>query len=260
MNIPQTIKRQLQEYADRYEVADFIIGDPSYFMHQVSGVENQETTAFVAQALSYGSRKQFMPKIESLLQASGGDMYNWIKSGKFNSVIKANNHTCFYRLYTNADMNAFLTSCRLLLNEHGSIGNYVRQNAQTGFEAIDCLCRFFAKHGSGGIIPKDTTSCCKRIAMFLRWMVRTGSPVDLGLWTFISPSTLIMPLDTHVLTEAQSLSLISSRTASMSAAKRLTATLAEVFSDDPLKADFALFGYGVTKQMESKLQTITTQE
>ena len=81
--------------------------------------------------------------------------------------------------------------------------------------------------------------------MFMRWMVRTGSPVDLGLWTFLSPTTLIMPLDTHVLQQAQRLQLITSATASMSTALRLTDTLREVFPDDPTRADFALFGYGV---------------
>ena len=82
--------------------------------------------------------------------------------------------------------------------------------------------------------------------MFLRWMVRDGSPVDLGLWADrIDKKSLIMPLDTHVLTEASRLGLITSRCTSMSAARRLTAALAEVFPDDPLKGDFALFGYGV---------------
>ena len=82
--------------------------------------------------------------------------------------------------------------------------------------------------------------------MFLRWMVRDSSPVDLGLWAdFIDKRSLIVPLDTHVLTEASALGLIHSRNASMSSALRLTSTLATIFPDDPLKGDFALFGYGV---------------
>ena len=80
--------------------------------------------------------------------------------------------------------------------------------------------------------------------MFLRWMVRDGSPVDLGLWPFIDKKSLIIPMDTHVLQEACKLGLIKSRTASMSAALRLSKALADVFPDDPMKGDFALFGYG----------------
>ena len=81
--------------------------------------------------------------------------------------------------------------------------------------------------------------------MFLRWMVRDASPVDLGLWSFIDKRSLLIPLDTHVLNQALSLGLVSSRTASMSAVKRLSDRLLEVFPDDPLRADFALFGVGV---------------
>ena len=82
--------------------------------------------------------------------------------------------------------------------------------------------------------------------MFLRWMVRSDSPVDLGLWSkFIDRRTLIIPLDTHVLQQSVRLGLLNSKTATMSTAIRLTKTLAEIFPEDPLKGDFALFGYGV---------------
>ena len=108
------------------------------------------------------------------------------------------------------------------------------------------LTEWFAEHGSVGVIPKNTASSCKRVCMFLRWMVRTDSPVDLGLWAeFIDRTTLIVPMDTHVVQEANRLGLISSRSTSMSAALKLTAKLREIFPDDPLKGDFALFGVGV---------------
>ena len=84
--------------------------------------------------------------------------------------------------------------------------------------------------------------------MWLRGMVRDGSEVDLGLWsTVIDKRTLIMPLDTHVVQQAMSLGLLSSHTASMASALRLTALMRRVFPDDPLKGDFALFGAGVGK-------------
>ena len=68
----------LRELAERYETSDFVNGDPSWFMHQVVGRENQEATAFVASCLSYGSRKQFLPKIQQLLDFANGDIYEWI--------------------------------------------------------------------------------------------------------------------------------------------------------------------------------------
>jgi uncharacterized protein (TIGR02757 family) len=84
--------------------------------------------------------------------------------------------------------------------------------------------------------------------MFMRWMVRDGSPVDLGLWSeFIDKRSLFIPLDTHVMQEARHLGLIAGKTASWKTVMNLTEALKEVFPDDPAKGDFALFGYGVDK-------------
>ena len=83
----------------------------------------------------------------------------------------------------------------------------------------------------------------------MRWMVRGGSPVDLGVWEdIIDRRTLIMPMDTHVVQQSVRLGLLKSSSASMSSALRLTSAMSEVFPDDPLKGDFALFGYGVNNK------------
>lgn len=112
--------------------------------------------------------------------------------------------------------------------------------------AIEAICDYFNRKGVIGIVPKNTTSCCKRVCMFLRWMVRTDSPIDLGLWaSFIDKKTLIIPLDTHVAQQAIRLKLTYSRTATMKTAQDITTQLLKVFPDDPLKADFALFGFGI---------------
>lgn len=232
--------------ASHYETADFLVGDPSWWMHQVSGSENQESMAFLASVLSYGSRKQFMPKIGRLLEWSGGDVHRWIVEGAFEESLPNGDKDCFYRLYTKDCMNGFLRAYQQMLREYGSMNGFVHRNAKDGFTAVQTLCSFFSNHDVSVVVPKDTTSACKRLCMFLRWMVRDHSPVDLGLWSdFIDKRTLIMPLDTHVLQQSVKLGLLSNGTASMSAARRLSASLSEVFPDDPLKGDFALFGYGV---------------
>ena len=242
----EALANKLREYASRYETPDFLVGDPSWFMHQVQGVNNQEMMAFMAAALSYGSRAQFLPKIQWLLDSAAGEPDAWVREGEYRGVLTPGDSSCYYRLYTKGLMFSFLEACRGMLGEWGSIGGYIQANSKDAFTAVEALCRYFSDRGLAVIIPKDATSACKRLCMFLRWMVRDGSPVDLGLWgNFIDKRTLIMPLDTHVLTEAGKLGLVSSRCASMSAAKRLTAVVAEVFPEDPLKGDFALFGYGV---------------
>ena len=82
------IKSILEEYAQRYETSDFLHDDPSRFMHQVEGRQNKEVAAFVASCLSYGSRKQFMPKIQALLDYADNDMYNWIKQDYYKDSFK----------------------------------------------------------------------------------------------------------------------------------------------------------------------------
>lgn len=241
----EDIKSILTNYASKYETPDFLNEDPSLFMHKVAGTANQETTAFIASSLSYGSRKQFFPKIQYILDCSNGNVYDWVKTGIFDKDIPCED-TCYYRLYTKRTMNSFLHALKDLLNEHNSIGNYMRQNATDGYSAVTAICEFFANRGKGSIIPKDNKSACKRICMFLRWMVRDNSPVDLGIWSdFIDKRTLIMPMDTHVIQEACKLGLLTSRSASMTTAIKLTDKMKEIFPDDPLRGDFALFGYGV---------------
>ena len=252
MTNSKVMQQQLIQYAQQYETADFLNGDPSWFMHQVAEQRDQETIAFLAAALSYGQRKQFMPKIEKMLYWSDNKPYDWVRNGGYKDFFFENDKYSFYRLYTNHHMYCFLARLQQLYKEYGSLGEYIQTQATTGIEAVEAICNYFAPIKTP-IIPKDTTSACKRLCMFLRWMVRDDSPVDLGLWShFIDKRTLIIPIDTHVLTEATRLQLINSRTATMATAQKLTRTLAEIFPDDPLRGDFALFGYGVNKNSNGK--------
>ncbi len=247
-----TLHSSLKTLANKYETPEFINGDPSWFMHQVEGQLNQETLAFIASSLSYGSRKQFLPKIQYILDCANGEVYEWVKSGQFEHDIPDDDKRCYYRLYTYSTMNRFLRALQKMLQEHGSLKEFARKAGKCDngklecFAVIETFCNYFSEQGVEVIIPKSTSSACKRVCMFLRWMVRDNSPVDLGLWSdIIDKRTLIMPLDTHVVQESVALGLLTSNSSSMAAAKKLTAKMLEIFPDDPLKGDFALFGYGV---------------
>lgn len=251
-NLPSVICNHLSALADKYENKEFLVGDPSWFMHQVKGETNKELLAFIASAISYGSRKQFLPKIESL--RIEGDYIQWLKNRDYEAIVP---HTdeCFYRLYTKAMMNDFLNALAQMIEQHGSMRGFmesVRDNLHTtkltALEAVKAITAWFAEHGSVGVIPKDATSSCKRVCMFLRWMVRDNSPVDLGIWNdIIDKRTLIIPMDTHVQQEAVKLGLITNKSTSMTAALKLSQKLREIWPDDPIKGDFALFGLGVDK-------------
>jgi uncharacterized protein (TIGR02757 family) len=90
----------------------------------------------------------------------------------------------------------------------------------------------------------ETGSPCKRLYMYLRWTVRKGSPVDLGIWDFIRPADLRVPFDVHVARQARRYGLTTRRTNDWKTVEELTATLAKMNPADPSRYDYALFGIG----------------
>lgn len=246
----EEIARTLRQLAEKYETADFINGDPSWFMHQVTGRENQETIAFLASVLSYGRRDLFLPKIQFMLDRSNGNPWEWVRGGGYAGDIPDDSKS-YYRLYNNHSMRRLLDALREMLSAYGSIGGFAKAQSKNrhAIEALNALGGWFRERGIKGMVPLPETSVAKRPCMFLRWMARDCSPVDLGLWTdFIDKRTLYIPMDTHVLQEAQKLGLVRSKSASWHTVELLTDALREVFPDDPARGDFALFGYGVDQE------------
>ncbi len=260
--------QRLKELSEKYETKEFIMGDPSWFMHQVEDNTDKEIIAFIASALSYGSRKQFMAKIQMILddimkeeksyhailtpKTEKSRSAIWLGEGKYKRLFPDNENS-FYRLYSFHTFRIFLDALAEIINKYGSIKQLIisENNISIGekidaIAAIKTITKWFLENGSSGIIPKDTTSSCKRICMFLRWMVRDNSPVDIGIWKdVINKQSLIIPMDTHVVQEALKLGLLTSRSTSMANAIKLTRKLKEAFPEDPTKGDFALFGLGV---------------
>lgn len=239
-------KELLRQYAEKYEQA-FPSPDPSEFLKTAEGANNQEATAFVAACLSFGSIEQFMPKIEQLVEwaKDSGGMDNWIRRGAFKRKIRPDACRCFYRFVTYAKLHAFLRAYQQIMRKYGTLGEYVRGHGDgTGLGAVKAICAAFADSDVGYLVPASASSACKRICLFLRWMVREP-PVDLGLWKgFVGRGSLIMPLDAHVLKQARKFKLLAKESATMATARKLTAIMAEVFPGDPLHGDFALFGHG----------------
>lgn len=259
MPINTELKNHLRSLADKYEKKEFLVGDPSWFMHQIEGETNRELLAFIASALSYGSRKQFLPKIQLLLDdinKGGGNVAEWLRSGSYERIVTKSSDA-FYRLYSYNCFNRFLAALAAMVDEYGSIKAYLSSAMKTDdtLEAVSIISQWFHTHGSTEVVPRvpqypfkslSNVSSCKRLCMFLRWMVRTDSPVDLGLWSgIIDRKSLVIPMDTHVVQEAMKMGLLSSKSTSMSNALKLSEQLAKVFPDDPIKGDFALFGLGV---------------
>lgn len=237
--------------SQEYETSDFIEGDPSWFMHQVKDPLNIEAVAFIASALSFGSRKAFMPKIRYICEEAKWDIVSYVSKGLFKKSFKKGDKRAFYRFFSNETMYLFFHAYKEILKRHGSLGEAIKKSGSTdAVAAMRLISQLFLDFGSIGVVPNGTTSACKRLAMFMRWMVRDGSEVDVGLWaSFIDKRTLVLPLDTHVLAQSKKLGLINTKSSTMAVARRITEVLAKyVFPDDPCRGDFALFGYGINNK------------
>lgn len=281
--ISDELKVKLRSLADQYEVASFCDEDPSQFLRWYMPAEGRGTVAdveaasFIAAMLAFGSRKQFIPKVREILETSDrslGSISEWLKAGAYSKDFP-HGETKFYRFYSYDDMQTFFGELADILKQAGSLGDFFhkkyiespvvecgeaayrnhRLSRKRGFDTAsneaysttrDLSSLISSSFPKSAIVPKGRTSANKRIHMFLRWMVRRGSPVDLGLWEWAAPASLIIPLDVHVMQEAVKLGLIpEGAAASRKTAENLTAALAEVFPGDPCRGDFALFGLGV---------------
>lgn len=250
----EELAAKLRTLADKYEVASFCDEDPSQFLRwydPAAGrgtVADVEVASFIAAMLAFGNRKQFIPKIREILQTSDrslGSISSWLRTGSFRKDFPCGEKK-FYRFYSYDDMQVFFGELAEILNETGSLGEFFRLKAEEDFPPLyEIVSSSFPK---SAIVPKGRSSANKRVHMYLRWMVRRNSPVDLGLWQWANPAELLIPLDVHVMQEAAKLGLIPEKaTASRKTAELLTSALNKVFPGDPCRGDFALFGLGVDK-------------
>ena len=282
IRISDELKIKLRRLADRYEVASFTEEDPSQFLKWYEPeagrgtVADVEAAAFIAAMLAFGNRKQFIPKVREILQTSDrslGSVSKWLKTGAFAKDFP-HGAAKFYRFYSYDDMQIFFGELGSILNKAKTLGDFFELKFKEGkaFPSLQpasqssatpsprgtppktpehlCLADYVAAaFPKSAIVPKGHSSANKRIHMFLRWMVRRDSPVDLGLWQWADPAGLLIPLDVHVMQEAGELGLIPpSAAASRKTAELLTVSLNLVFPGDPCRGDYALFGLGVDKQ------------
>jgi uncharacterized protein (TIGR02757 family) len=164
-----------------------------------------------------------------------------------------------HRTFQPTDLLYFISFFRQYYEKHGSLENaFVRFMSNEDAHVQQALEGFYDLFFSLKDVPERTrkhvaspakNSTCKRLNMFLRWMVRTDAQgVDFGLWKSIKPSQLLCPLDVHVDRVARKLGLIQKKTKGWKAVLELTDNLKRFDPHDPVKYDFALFGMGVMEK------------
>lgn len=235
---------KLQIWAKIYNEPSFIPKDPVQFPHRFEKKQDIEISGFLTAWISYGNRKQIVSKANWLHEQMGESPFAWIKGKKYLELPKPQNglRNTFYRFYTMEDLKALGERLHEMYSVYDSMEDAVAANSHE--DPVKALQDIF--QDLNGIPAKEGTSACKRIAMFLRWMVRQDEIVDLGIWkTKISPEQLVIPLDTHVHQISLRLGLTQSKQANLKTAHEITKRLSEIFPGDPCLGDFALFGYDI---------------
>lgn len=237
----------------QYNNQRFIAQDPVCIPHLFTKKQDIEIMGFWAAILSWGQRKTIINKCHDLIDRMDGAPFDFIKNHQ--PVDLKGFETFKHRTFNELDTLYFIEFFKSFYQENDSIESaflfdYDLEN-HVGNGIINFHHTFFASDFAPNrtrkhISTPQNNSACKRINMFLRWMVRKDSHgVDFGIWNKIKPSQLICPCDVHVDRIARSLGLITRKQTDWKTALELTENLKKFDANDPVKYDFALFGMGV---------------
>ena len=220
-----------------YHRADFIQSDPVQFPHRYTLKQDIEVSGLLTAIMSFGNRKQILKKADELHGLMGDSPYQYVLSCQWEKDFPSGATNSFYRMLSYADFYGYFRRLYIAYTQFESLEEALMLYPGIPMEK---LCAF---------LEVSAKSPLKKLNMFLRWMIRRDSEVDLGIWESFDRRDLIVPLDTHVCRVAHYFKLTDTETFSLKNARQITAALATVFPDDPCLGDFALFGLGVNGEI-----------
>ena len=240
-------KLQLHEWANKYENILYFMVDPiiiprSFMPDKPHGdwsvkeTQNVEIMAVIASWLAYGNRDSILKACFAAKKLLGDSPVDNLKDI---ALRYAHCEDVFYRFYKYSDLSALCERLYFIFEDYVTFDCYLWCRENTPLQSL-----IYIFQGIKGF-PKDESSACKRLNLLLRWMVRTGSKVDIGIWGSVPPDELLIPLDTHAHRIALELGLTKRRQCDMRTTIEITEALKDVFPKDPARGDFALFGYGI---------------
>lgn len=254
----ERLKDFLDNKVEQYNQPSFIKDDPISIPHLFSKKQDIEIAAFFASIFAWGNRTIIINKSKELMQLMDNAPHDFIlhHSSKDIEPLLAFKH----RTFNTTDLLYFIEFLHYHYSHYKSLEaaftkNVSADDANTVEHALINFHHYFfsleevplrtKKH----IATPEKKSNCKRLNMFLRWMVRKdNNGVDFGFWEKIKPSQLICPVDVHVARVAKRLNLLERKQTDWNAALELTNYLRTLDPDDPVKYDFALFGLGVIEK------------
>ena len=230
------LQNHLVELANRYHQPSFIGDDPIQFPCSYNRLQDIEVSGLLTAYISFGRRKMIIDAASRLHGIMDGKPYEYVVSCRWKEDFKEGDKT-FYRTLANKDIAGMFYFLHSIYAKHESLEEWiVTENKGLPIETL--------LDGLG--LAK--TSAQKKLNMFMRWMIRKDSPVDIGCWKKLHPRDLVIPLDTHVHQMALELGITKSKTASFKTAMEITNYFKSIFPEDPCLGDFALFGFGVNRK------------
>ena len=235
--------------AEQYEHPNFIENDPISIPHRYTRKEDIEIVALIIATISWGNRKSIIKSGEKLLSILGDSPYDFVMYFNPEKPI-----SFVHRTFSSQDLQHFLLGLRRIyekdgleacFQKHTSEGHEIRLfNFRTAM-LENLQSHRIHKHVSNPL----ANSACKRLNMFLRWMVRSNAKgVDFGLWKQIPKSEIRLPLDVHTGNTARHLNLLSRKQNDWKSSEELYWHCFDICPQDPGKLDFALFGLGAIEK------------
>ena len=253
---PENIKDLLEDRYLKYNRPAFIAKDPIVIPHSFSKLQDIEIAGFFAAILAWGQRVTIIKKCRELMQRMDDVPYLFITEGQENDLKALLGFK--HRTFNDTDLLYLVSFFKAFYQQHvsleeaftGSRGQILNQKQRLEHFYNLVFSYPDAPHRTRKHISSPAKkSACKRINMYLRWMVRQDDKgVDFGIWQNIKPTDLVCPCDVHVVRVARKLGLITRIQTDWEAAVELTQHLQQFDPDDPVKYDFALFGLGIEEQ------------
>lgn len=244
----------LEEQVDRYNRPAFITNDPISIPHRFQKLQDIEISGFVAATLAWGQRKTIINKCREFFGYMDDAPYDFVRFHQETDLKPFLNFK--HRTFNATDALYFIAFLQQWYQQHDSLEDafLVGMEPETedmkpgliGFHHTFFSLPDFPARTKKHVATPARKSACKRLNMFLRWMVRQDDRgVDFGLWHRLRPAQLVCPCDVHVDRVARELGLITRKPTDWQTARELTQNLRKLDPTDPVKYDFALFGLGV---------------
>ena len=251
----ENLKQFLDAKVIQYNRPEFIENDPVSIPHLFTKRQDIEIMGLWAAVLAWGQRVTIINKCKELISLMDGAPYDFILNHQEPDLKKLLHFK--HRTFNDIDTLYFIAFFRYHYERNESLesafipedGNYSPFRGLGGFRNYFFSLPDYPHRTKKHISSPAQKSTCKRLNMFLRWMVRKDNcGVDFGLWNTIKPADLICPCDLHVDRVARKLKLITRKQTDWQTAVELTERLREFDPDDPIKYDFALFGLGIVER------------